>query len=392
MMRDGEGDFGLLLGARGELERGVASGLHLGGQLYVERAGEVVADVAFGEARPGEPMLRTHRMLWLSASKPFAAVAIARLWERGRLGLDDPVATHIPEFAAGGKEGVTIRHLLTHTGGIRMFETGWPAASWDEIVARICARRLEPRWTPGRKAGYHLTSSWFILGELVRRLDGRTFESYVFEELFGPLGAADCSIGMSVSRYRSSAPFIAPVYDTSGDGPVELAWTDESRLTRPSPGANGCGPARELARLYRCLIGGGELAGRRLLMPQTVEALTARHRVGMFDQTFKTRLDWGLGVIVNSAHYADPRMPYGYGPFAGPRTYGHSGARSSVAFADPDAGLVVALIVNGLPADEAHRWRFARILAALYEDLGLAGPELSPPFGPGPRRAKHPSD
>ncbi|MBP1643826.1 MAG: pbpE 2, partial [Acidobacteria bacterium] len=85
-------------------------------------------------------------------------------------------------------------------------------------------------------------------------------------------------------------------------------------------------------------------------------------------------LDWGLGVIVNSAHYGDPRAPYGYGPHAGPRTFGHSGARSSTAFADPDAGLAVALAVNGLPDDETHRERFERITAAIYEDLGLAAP------------------
>ncbi|MGH7337723.1 MAG: serine hydrolase, partial [Myxococcota bacterium] len=99
----------------------------------------------------------------------------------------------------------------------------------------------------------------------------------------------------------------------------------------------------------------------------------ARHRVGLVDQAFRTRLDWGLGVILDSKHYGDPNAPYGYGAHAGPRTYGHSGARSSTAFCDPDARLVVALAVNGLPDDETHRRRFERLTAALYEDLGLGG-------------------
>ena len=129
------------------------------------------------------------------------------------------------------------------------------------------------------------------------------------------------------------------------------------------------------------LLAGGELDGRRLLRRETVEALAARHRVGMVDATFRARLDWGLGVIVNSAHYGEPQMPYGYGPFAGPRTFGHSGARSSTAFADPDAGLVVALAVNGMPSDEAHRRRFERLTAALYRDLGLDRPA---PLAPTP--------
>ncbi len=168
-----DGELTRLPGTRAELERGVAEGLQGGGQIYVARDGEVLADAGFGEARPGEPMRRHHAMFWLSSTKPFAALAIARLWERGALALEDPVARHIPEFAAGGKEGVTVLHLLTHTGGIRMVDLGWPERGWEEIVARVCARKLEPGWVPGRKAGYHLASSWFVLGELVRRIDGR---------------------------------------------------------------------------------------------------------------------------------------------------------------------------------------------------------------------------
>jgi CubicO group peptidase (beta-lactamase class C family) len=370
---EGELDGARFARTRSELERGAADGLHLGGQIYLSVGGATQADAAFGEARPGEPMTRRHRMLWLSSTKPLAAVAIAQLWERGRLGLEDPVARHLPEFAQGGKEAVTLRHLLTHTAGVRMLDTGWPELGWDGILARVCAQRLEPRWVPGRKAGYHLASSWFVLGELVRRLDGRPFERYVREELLEPLGAGGCWVGVPPDRLAAERPLVAPVYETApGAAPRELPWTTDERLSVCSPGANGIGPLRELAKLYEMLSAGGELDGRRFLRPQTVEALVARHRVGMVDQTFRARLDWGLGVIVDSAHYGEAGSPYGYGPHAGPRTYGHSGARSSTAFADPDAGLVVALAVNGLPDDTTHRERFHRLTAAIYEDLGLA--------------------
>ena len=376
-----------LAGTAAELEAQLAAGLELGGQLFLAVSGAVVADAGFGEARPGEPMRRDHLMLWMSSTKPVAAIAICQLWERGLLELDDPVARHIPEFAQGGKERVTVRQLLTHTGGVRMLDTGWPAAGWEGIVARVCAQRLEPRWEPGRKAGYHLASSWFVLGELVRRIDGRRFESYVREEIFEPLGAGDCWIGMPAERIQAYGARIAPMFDVPGAaGPTQSAgestplaarWVDnrataEARLVVSSPGGNGCGPLRELARIYQMLLAGGVFAGRRLLRRETVEALAARHRVGMVDVTFRARLDWGLGVIINSAHYSEPEMPYGYGPFAGPRTFGHSGARSSTAFADPDAGLVVALAVNGMPPDDAHRRRFERLAAALYRDLGFA--------------------
>ena len=139
LVLDGDFDLDRLARTAAELAAQIAAGLELGGQLFLSLRDEVVADAGFGEARPGEPMRREHLMLWMSSSKPVAAVAICQLWERSLLELDDPVARHIPEFAQGGKERVTVRHLLTHTGGIRMLDTGWPAAGWEGIVARVSA-------------------------------------------------------------------------------------------------------------------------------------------------------------------------------------------------------------------------------------------------------------
>lgn len=353
------------------LRAGIDEGLHRGGQLHVSRAGETVASLAFGEAREGEPMTPEHLMLWLSASKPVAAVAVAQFWERGELDLDDPVARFIPEFGVRGKQAVTVRHLLTHTGGIRALNLGWPKATWDEVVAKVTGMKLEPGWVPGRKAGYHLSSSWFVLGELIQRLSGRTFPDHVRREVFEPLGMEDCWIGMPEERFARYGARIAPVYDTEGSGEAH-DWTDGDHLTHCSPGANGVGPMDQLARFYSMLLGHGELAGARLLGVQTVEALAARHRVGLWDHTFRHHLDWGLGVIVNSAHHAESTSPYGYGPHASNRTFGHSGYRSVVAFADPEQELVVCLAVNGTPTDDAHRERFNAATAAIYEDLGLA--------------------
>jgi CubicO group peptidase (beta-lactamase class C family) len=318
-------------------------------------------------------------MLWLSSTKPVTAFCIAQLWERGRLELDHPVARHIPEFAAHGKDGVTVRHLLTHTAGIRMLDTGWPAASWEELIARIAGSRPEPRWIPGRRAGYHLASSWFVLGELVRRLDGRPFERYVREEMLEPLGMVDSWIGMPPERLAGyqAAGRLGYLYNTEGAPPRRHGWTSPDRLTQPHPGGNGYGPVRELGRFYEMLLGRGapleNRNGRRVLSPQTVEACTARHRVGMVDQTFRHELDWGLGVILDSKRHGAETVPYGYGHLCSPRTFGHSGYRSSVGFADPEHGLAVALVWNGTPSNEAHEGRVRAVLDALYRDLGLAG-------------------
>ena len=358
------------------LETGRAARLHLGGQLHVRLAGSPVADLAFGERRPGTTMERGDLMLWLSSGKPITAVAIARLWEAGALDIDDPVASHIPEFGSRGKESITLRHLLTHTGGVRTVGLGWPRRSWDEILAHICDMKLEPRWIPGRKAGYHLASSWFLLGEVVSRASGEPFSAHVRAAILEPLGMDDCWIGMPAEVWRERAETIAPMYDTepaeTGDEPEEQTrWTDELHLTSPSPGSNAIGPMRQLARFYSMLLAGGELDGVRLLSPQTVVAITARHRVGLYDHTFRQKLDWGLGFVLDSRHYGAELPAYGYGAHASTRVFGHSGYRSSTAFADPHTGLVVALAVNGTPSAAAHRERLHHLVTAIYEDLGL---------------------
>jgi CubicO group peptidase (beta-lactamase class C family) len=386
---------------------GARQGFHLGAQLYASRHGDVIADGTAGEIRPGQPLHRDHLMLWLSSTKPVAAVAIAQLWERGLLELDDPVARHIPEFAAHGKGAITLRHLLTHTAGIRLLDTGWPRDPWDAIIARIAAMRPEPRWVPGRKAGYHDASSWFLLGEVVRRLDGRPFCRYVRQEVFEPLAMHDSWVGMPVERYREyrERGSLCPLYDTAGvpggpgggaPAPKPLGRDSEAWCTGTHPGGNGYGPMSQLGRFYEMLLArgrppgapsggagatavaaatagaGADATGRPLLSPQAVEAMTARHRAGMFDHTFQHVLDWGLGFIVNSRQYGADTVPYGYGDHASPRTFGHSGYRSSTGFADPEHGLAVALAFNGTPGADAHERRIRAVLDALYQDLGLA--------------------
>ncbi|HEX4952887.1 MAG TPA: serine hydrolase domain-containing protein [Thermoanaerobaculia bacterium] len=354
------------------IEESRGRGLHLGAQLAVWRGEELIADLALGEDRPGRALERDDLMLWLSTTKPVTAVALGQLWERGLLALDDPIARHLPEFAQGGKESITLRHALTHTGGFRMLNVGWPEASWEEIVAKICAARREPRWEPGRKAGYHDSPSWFVLGEVVARLSGRPFEAYVRDEIFLPLGMADCWIGMPAERYRAYGERVAAAWDTAGPEAKRFGWDSEVACVNPSPAGGGRGPMHQLVTFYRMLLGGGQLDGVRLLTPQTVEALVARHRVGMLDHTFRHVMDWGLGFIPDSKQYG-VGVPYAYGRHCSPRTFGHSGYRSSTAFGDAEHGLAVALAFNGLPGDAAHAPRMRGTLEAIYEDLGLAG-------------------
>ncbi len=351
--------------------RGIAEGLHLGAQIYISKDLQTLADGAFGEREPGVALTPDTLLVWMSSSKVVGVVAFARLWEAGSLDLDDRVARHIPEFGVKGKESVTIRHLLTHTGGFRMLETGFPKLSWERIIARICDLKLEPRWTPGKKAGYHRASSWFILAEIVARVSSVPFTRFVRQEIFGPLGMNDCWIGMPERRYRDYGDRIGAMFDTQGGTPKPLPWMSLEWVVPASPASNGVGPVRELARLYEALLGGGEWRGTRILSPQTVEALVARHRVGLYDHSFRHELDWGLGLIPDNKRHGAETVPYGYGRHCSTLTFGHSGYRSSTAFADRGNRLVVAVVFNGAPSDQAHESRMRATLEAVYEDLGL---------------------
>lgn len=377
---------------RSVLERGIDQGLHFGGQVYaslgagrggsIERFGLVVgerrvsgSDRAASEGS-SEPVTDDTIWIWLSSTKPVTAVALALLWQDGALDLDDPVTRFIPEFGAEGKGSITLRHLLTHTAGIRMLSLGWPESSWDEVIATISSRRPEPRWIPGQKAGYHLASSWFVLGEVIARVAGRPFPEVVRDTLLEPLGMRDSWIGMAPEAYRELAPRIARMYGTE-KGRIERGWHREAHVVGSSPGGNGHGPLRELGLFYEMLLRRGVAAdGTRLLTPQTVEAMTTAHRVGLQDMTFKAPLLWGLGFIVDSKRVIDAEqaIPYGYGRHASRRTFGHSGFQSSTGFADPVHDLVVTAAVNGQPGEERHARRFHELTTAVYEDLELGEP------------------
>jgi len=356
-------------GIAGILEAGLKTRHYLGGQIYVSIAGEEVLDIAFGESRPGQELRRDHLMLWLSSTKPVTAVAIAQQYQRGKLDWNDPVAKFIPEFAQKGKEQITIRHLLTHTAGFRTADRLPDELPWEQMVEEICVAPLEPGWVPGGKAGYQIASSWYILGEIVSRLTGKAYPDYVRANVFLPLGMVDSWIGMPSEEFRRYGERIAPMYATDIGQPREVPlWNTQGGCAICRPASNGRGTASDLGRLYQALL---RRQPELMLKDATVGEITSRQRVGMFDQTFHHVIDWGLGFIINSNRYGPESVPYGYGRLASDETFGHSGAQSSCAFADPRHRLVVVWILNGMPGERPHQRRARDLNTALYQDLQL---------------------
>jgi CubicO group peptidase (beta-lactamase class C family) len=355
-----------------ELEAGITAGLHLGGQTYISQAGNVIADFGFGISQLDVPVTSETSMPWMSGSKPIAAVAIGQLLERHLLQLDDPVIRFIPEFGQGGKSGITLRHILTHTCGFRGKGRETPDTPWDDIIASVCALPLEPGWIPGAKAGYHVASSWFILGEVIRRVDGRDYSFYVDDEIFHPLRMDNSWVGMPKGAFEDYKSQLGWMYSTErGTAPKPHPWHEEIYCNWCSPGGGGRGPMRELGTFYEALLAGGAGKSDRILKPETVDLLTHPQRVGMFDETFQHKIDWGLGFIVNSSQYGPQTVPYSFGIHASPSTFGHGGFQSSCGMADPAHQLVLAVVLNGTPGEARHSKRIRLLNSAVYEDLGL---------------------
>jgi CubicO group peptidase (beta-lactamase class C family) len=336
---------------RAALERGIVLGWHTGAQLYASVRGQTVADLAVGEARPGVPMSPSTLVEWASATKAITCTAAALLWQRGLFDLDDPVCRHVPEFATNGKEAVTIRHLLTHTA--ELSDPIQDIMPWDQAVAAVSRAPLVDGWVPGKRCGYNSVAMWAVAA-LVVRLTGTVFAEFVRAEIFEPLGLRDSWIGMPVDVYHAYRDRFAVVPGFARSGTEE--WVTWGR-----PTGGGHGPIGDLGRFHAALL------EHRLLSAPVLEAMTTRHLCRVYDETLRATVDRGLGFQLGSSYAG-----HSFGPHASHRAFGHGGGGWCQAVADPEHGLAVAVYWNGKTDNRAHAERQTSLLAAVYEDLGLA--------------------
>ena len=335
-------------------------GLHSGAQLAVYRDGALQLDLRLGTAAaPGA------QMLWFSATKPLAAIAVLMLAERGQLDLDRPLSELWPEFAAGGKAACTTRHVLTHRGGFPVFprDFDWGRIDdWAAVTAATAA--IETEWEPGSDSGYHPVTYGFALGEVIRRVDGREPRVFLRDEIFEPL-AMDASLGVDGDALRNVVPLEAKseltLLDPAGSerrtSDIVRRFNAEPTLRGQLPAANAIGTAEALARCYDCLLGGGERGGVRLLRPETVAEATSVQWATDRDRTTTLPASYGLGFLVGGA----------FEPFDAPGVFGHTGQQCTIGYADPSRGLAVAYLTNGLHGPVEVQLRFAEVMLALTE-------------------------
>jgi CubicO group peptidase (beta-lactamase class C family) len=288
------------------------SGAELGASLVVDIDGELAVDLCGGfrdEARtvPWTPDTITN--VW-SSTKTVTSLAALMLVDQGELDPAAPVARYWPEFAANGKQDVTVRHLMSHSSGVSGL--AHPAVladlyDWDQATARLAGQ--PPWWPPGTASGYHALNYGHLIGEVVRRITGQPLKQFVAAEIAGPLGA-DFQIGAAEQDWPRIADVVPPPpqpFDLAALDPASPAYktitgpvADPAAANTPDwrradiGAANGHGNARSVARIMSVLARGGEVDGVRLLSPATID-MVFREQINGTDLVLGVPLRFGLG-------------------------------------------------------------------------------------------------
>lgn len=315
-----------------------------GAAVCLFKDGEKVVDLwgGWADAARTRPWREDTIVCMMSVGKGMAALCLWMLVERGLIDLDAPVARYWPGFAGGGKGAITVATLLTGKAGLLYADHAPDGAGYDWDAMIRAYEQQVPEWEPGTKHGYHSASAGYLLGELVRRVDGRMVDRFFDEEVAGPLGA-DYGYGTRGADPRRVADIIpnpaSHTFVQSRDPSTKMgrAWrlrpaspdqyNDVMMRTGLMPSTNGHGNARAVARIYAALAGGGSLDGVRLLSPETIDRMRTQSWFGQCEMTDR-RFRYGHGFFLN-----EPLMsPMG----SNDRSFGHPGAGGALGFADPE--------------------------------------------------------
>jgi CubicO group peptidase (beta-lactamase class C family) len=366
--------------------RGFESGAELGAAVCITVDGKTVVDLWGGwiDEERTRPWERDTLANVYSSTKGITAIAAHQLVDQGKLDLDAPVATYWPEFAAGGKAKVPVHHLLSHRAGLAAVRKSLPPGAlyeWDAMVEALAEQ--EPWWEPGTAHGYHALTYGWLVGEVIRRVTGRSVGTVVRESIADPLGV-EFHIGCGPELDERIAdlvqgPIHVPEQGAGFDLVAEILKDPQGLLAKAFanppviglanrrewraaelPAANGHTNAWSLARIYAALALGGEIDGVRLLAPESIERARTEQVHGP-DRVLSLSTRLGLGFFL-------PTDQEPLGP--NPNAFGHGGAGGSYGHADPEHrlsfGYVMNLMHQGLWLVDP---RPRALLAAAYDSL-----------------------
>jgi CubicO group peptidase (beta-lactamase class C family) len=365
--------------------------LHPAIALCVRRRGQIILDRAIGHlhgnapgAPSGVPLIRAqHDSLFdfFSASKAVTAMVIHLLDERRVIHLDDPVAEYVPEFGRNGKQGMTLRQILTHRAGIPVVRDA-PidldlVGDWDRVLAILCQAR--PLSVPGRRLAYHALTGGFVLGEVVKRVTGKDIRAFLHENVLAPLKFTSFNYGVSKERVLDVAenaftgfPSVPPqswlLERALGIGMVEAtAMSNDARfLTAIIPSGNIIGTAEEASRFFQLLLQGGELDGVRIFEARTVRRAIAEQSYLQVDSFLGIPVRYGMGFMLGGVTFS----PYGKGS---PNAFGHIGFTNVIGYADPDRQLSVGLMTSGKPFITPGQIAWLNVARTIAERCGPVG-------------------
>jgi len=370
--------------------RGFAAG---GAAVAVYLRGELVVDAWTGVRNlAGDPWARDTIAMSFSTTKGVVSTVLHRLVDRGLVDYDAPVARYWPEFAQAGKEGVTVRHLLTHSAGMHgaraLVVEPEDILDWDRMTARLAA--AAPAWAVGSRPGYQALTYGWLVGEVIRRAGGyATVSEAVRREIAEPIDADGMFVGVPpgdrdrlatlIGRPPEETPtgqvldrlrgrsFLEPfveAFDAPGFGALMLT---EHVHDGEIPSANGAFTARSLARMYAGLVSPEAFPGPPLVSAATLAQATEVQTTAR-DGVVGVSLQWRLGYHLAATNRG-----------VLPRGFGHFGYGGSGAWGDPTSGLAVGFVVNRVAGTPFADGRFLRVGSAAVRCARRREDPVTPP-------------
>lgn len=361
---------------RREDEVGAAVSVMLDGRKVVDLWG------GWRDAGQSRPWERDTLVCMMSVAKGVTGICFNMLIDRGLVDPDRPVAQYWPEFAQAGKETLPVRYILDHRAGLPVLTADklWPGAMFDREAMCRALEIQPPLWPPGEVAAYHVHTQGYLLGEIMRRVTGKTVSGFLRDEIGVPLGV-DYHIGGMTDGEQARCAQVMPnmeaklfaakdsqpkdslqglAFAQNPDEPWPVTLNAPIWRTAEIASGNGHGNARAVARLYGAIARGGELDGVRLMTPAGLERMiTMQHH--MTERLQNRPYRQALGILLNT-----PEAVY-MGP--NPRAFGHHGIGGSIGMGDPDARIGFSYCCNKMHAVGDNGPRARRLIDALYASL-----------------------
>lgn len=324
---------------RAHLAQGLRDSLWTGYAVAVRKK-EAVWECAGGDVPDSSAAVP-----WFSAGKPITAVGVLRILESNPPLESQPLGATLPELAGSFAGNLTLAAILSHQTGLRIPETRLRGSD-PEIFEFFRSTSPQDFNLSAGQAAYDPAGGWWLLGQWITRRTGVPWKDFLAKELLQPAGLTQLGFGTPAvpMRERRAGKWVE---GESGAG----------------PGAGLVGSATHLALFYQKLLQG------QLLHASSMKKMLAPVRRDQLDTTFGHKIDFGLGVILNSNRHGATTVPYGFGTQAGERAFGHGGARSSMGFADPDHDFTAAIFLNGRVPESEHQPRMRTLLDLLRSEL-----------------------